>query len=75
MPGVELTCEQESVVQQCYEIAAQLVNLKQVKKDSHKYENEYDIAISNDKTGGSKLAGEVQINFYSIVKNEKITAG
>ena len=42
MPGVELTCEQESVVQQCYEIAAQLVNLKQVKKDSHKYENEYD---------------------------------
>ena len=44
MPGVELTCEQESVVQQCYEIAAQLVNLKQVKKDSHKYENEYDKA-------------------------------
>ncbi len=33
------------------------------------------IAISNDKTGGGKLAGEVQVNFYSIVKNEKITAG
>lgn len=44
MAGVELTCEQESVVQQCYEIAAQLVNLNQVKKDSHKYENEYDKA-------------------------------
>ncbi len=44
MPGIELTCEQESVVQQCYDIAAQLVNLKQVKKDSHKYENEYDKA-------------------------------
>ncbi len=33
------------------------------------------IAISNDKTSSGKLAGEIQVNFYSIVKNEKITAG
>ncbi len=43
-------------------------------EDSGFYVTVDHISISNDKTVGGKLAGEVQVNFYSIVKNEKITA-